>query len=194
MTDPSFRPIVSPSPDDPRADALAAVRDRFRISTDGVIETIAADHGLSPREVAGCLPAVTGVRVGGAHFQVVMDDVATWGEVMVLVHTPDLILECRGPLPQGQEGHGFFNLMGPSPIGGHIRHHRCTEIQFVSRPFMSADSHAILFFNADGGVMFKIFVGRDASRSLRSDQVARFQVLRDRLAAAPVAGVSDAVG
>ncbi|SDE97103.1 hypothetical protein SAMN05421720_1199 [Rhodospira trueperi] len=111
-----------------------------------------------------------------------MDDVADWGEVMVIVHTADLILECRGALPVGQEGHGYFNLRGPGPIGGHIRRDRCGAIQFVSRPFMGSDSHAIMLFNRDGGVMVKIFVGRDETRALRADQVARFVALRDRLA------------
>lgn len=161
---------------------LGAIQARFRESSDGVIEAIANQHGLTPRDVTGCLPAHTGARVDGAHFQAVMDDVADWGEVMVIVHTADLILECRGALPVGREGHGYFNLHGPGPIGGHIRRDRCGAIQFVSRPFMGSDSHAIVLFNRDGGVMFKIFVGRDETRALRADQVARFVALRDRLA------------
>ncbi|WP_245699275.1 heme utilization cystosolic carrier protein HutX [Rhodospira trueperi] len=181
-TPPPTDTIVPLSPDDPRADVLEVIRARFQESTDGVIEAIATQHGLTPRDVAGCLPVHTGARVDGAHFQAVMDDVADWGEVMVIVHTADLILECRGALPVGQEGHGYFNLRGPGPIGGHIRRDRCGAIQFVSRPFMGSDSHAIMLFNRDGGVMVKIFVGRDETRALRADQVARFVALRDRLA------------
>lgn len=183
MTATTLATIAQPSPGDPQAAALGIITERFQASTDGVLEAIAAEYGLSPRAVAGCLPAETGARISGAHFQAVMDDVATWGDILLIVHTADLILECRGPLPRGQEGHGFFNLSGPGAIGGHIRHRSCTDIQFVSRPFMGRASHAILFFNGDGGVMFKLFVGRDEGNGLRADQVARFRALRDRFAA-----------
>ena len=176
MSDTTVRPPEN------RAAALAAVRARFAASTDGVIEAIAAEHGLSPLEVAGCLPDATGCRVPGDLFAEVMHDVAEWGEVTVLVHTPDLILECTGDVPKGVVARGYFNLIGDSPVGGHIRDRNCTDIQFVSRPLMGHDSHGIIFFNADGGVMFKIFVGRDKKFRLKPDQVERFLALRDRLA------------
>jgi putative heme iron utilization protein len=53
-------------------------------------------------------------------------------------------------------------------------------IAFVERPFMGRPSAAILFFNVDGEIMFKIFVGRDEKRELRADQLERFRALRGR--------------
>ncbi|WP_201239618.1 heme utilization cystosolic carrier protein HutX [Rhodothalassium salexigens] len=170
-------------PTDDHAAALAAVRAQFAQSTDGVIEAIARDHGLTPRQVADCLPAETGAAIPGRCFQAVMDDLTDWGRLMVLVHTPDLILECASEVPKGSQGHGFFNLGGGQPLSGHIRHNRCAAIRFLSRPFMGSASHAILFFNDEGGIMFKVFVGRDDNRQLKPDQVARFERLRDRLVA-----------
>jgi heme iron utilization protein len=38
------------------------------------------------------------------------------------------------------------------------------------------------FINVDGGIMFKVFVGRDEARALRGDQLKRFQSLADSLA------------
>lgn len=161
-------PDKTTRPDERRVAALAVVTARFAESTDGVIETIAAEHGLTPREVAGCLPGSTGIRVPGDLFQEIMHDVAEWGPVTVLVHTPDLILECSGNVPKGTVAQGYFNLIGDSPIGGHIRDRNCTDIHFVSRVFMGRTSHAILFFNRDGGVMFKIFVGRAQTLAVRA--------------------------
>ena len=43
------------------------------------------------------------------------------------------------------------------------------------------DSASVVFFNVDGGIMFKVFVGRDEKRALLSDQLARFRALADRL-------------
>ena len=36
------------------------------------------------------------------------------------------------------------------------------------------------FVNEEGGVMFKVFVGRNEDRSLKEDQLARFEALRER--------------
>jgi heme iron utilization protein len=38
----------------------------------------------------------------------------------------------------------------------------------LERPFMDRLSALIVFFNTDGGFMFKIFVGRDEAREGRS--------------------------
>jgi heme iron utilization protein len=47
-----------------------------------------------------------------------------------------------------------------------LRHERCSAIGFVERPFFGRPQASILFFNVDGGIMFKIFVARDEKREL----------------------------
>jgi putative heme iron utilization protein len=42
-------------------------------------------------------------------------------------------------------------------------------------------SALIVFFNVDGGIMFKIFVGRDEKRELKADQLAKFRSLGGQL-------------
>jgi putative heme iron utilization protein len=51
----------------------------------------------------------------------------------------------------------------------------------VERPLFGRLSASILFFNRDGGIMFKIFVGRDDKRELLADQLAKFRALSARL-------------
>lgn len=41
-------------------------------------------------------------------------------------------------------------------------------------------SCSVQFVNEEGAVMFKIFVGRNEDRSLKADQLARFEALRER--------------
>jgi hypothetical protein len=41
----------------------------------------------------------------------------------------------------------------------------------------------LIFVNVDGGIMFKVFVGRDDKGQIKEDQVAKFKVLRDKLCA-----------
>ena len=104
-------------------------------------------------------------------------------EVLFIVHTPDIVLECAGKVPPGSFGRGYFNLHGDSPIGGHIKAGNCTAIAFVSRPFMGRPSCSLQFFNGAGEAMFKVFVRRDGQRNLIPEQVQRFDALRARLAA-----------
>ena len=52
---------------------------------------------------------------------------------------------------------------------------------------MGKSSAFIAFVNVDGGIMFKVFVGRDETRALRGDQLQRFHALAERIAAARAA-------
>ena len=115
-----------------------------------------------------------------------MQDIAQWGEVTFIVHTADAIFEFTGPVPNGEVGRGYFNLMQPKGLHGHLRHDRCAAVAFVERPFMGKSSAFVAFLNVDGGVMFKVFVGRDEVKALRQDQLDRFRALAERFGAVSV--------
>jgi putative heme iron utilization protein len=51
---------------------------------------------------------------------------------------------------------------------------------------MGKSSAFVSFLNVDGGVMFKVFVGRDEMRALRQDQLERFRALGLRMGAVRV--------
>jgi putative heme utilization carrier protein HutX len=153
---------------------------RLALNADGILEQIAREYGVSTLEVVrNLLPDHRSV-VDGSAFESVMQDVTMWGDILFIVHTPDIVLECAGPLPPGTFGRGYYNVHGESPIGGHIRAENCAAIAFVSRPFMGRPSRSIQFFNTAGEAMFKIFVRRDEKRELIADQVAKFDALRER--------------
>jgi heme iron utilization protein len=40
-----------------------------------------------------------------------------------------------------------------------------------------------VFLNVDGGIMFKIFVGRDEKGELKADQIEKFCALSERICA-----------
>ncbi len=164
--------------------ASMTLAERLAKNPDGILERIATEHGVSTHDVVAALPAAHRTLVGGDRFSEVMEDLQSWGEVLFIVHTPDIVLECVGRIPPGSVGHGYFNLHGDSPIGGHIRYEACTAIAFVSRPFMGRQSCSVQFFNAAGEAMFKVFVRRDSARNLLPGQVANFEALRTRLGGA----------
>ena len=147
-----------------------------------VIEDVARERHVTPRAVIAALPDGM-VRIGlGGDFAAAMQDIAMWGEVTLIVHTNDAIFEFTGAIPAGEIGLGYFNLMQPKGLHGHLRHARCAAIAFVERPFMGKSSAFIAFINVDGDLMFKVFVGRDETRALRRDQLARFRALAERIA------------
>ena len=162
------------------AETVNRVREALGERLDGVLEAAAAELGRSLEAGLESLPAGRWSRIPGDHFIDVLQDVADWGETITIVHTRDVIVEFSGRFPGGRIGHGFYNLTGDSPLSGHLRHANCRNIVFLRRPFMGMDTLSIQFLNADGEAMFKVFVGRDAQRRLRADQVERFARLERR--------------
>jgi heme iron utilization protein len=163
------------------ATAAADLRQTVSANPGVVFEDAARDHGVPPRAVVDALPEDMRRFASGDSFIPVMDDVTTWGDVTVIVHTEDGIMEFGGPVPKGQVARGYFNLMGRTGFHGHLRHERCGGVAFVERPFMNRTSCLIVFLNLDGGIMFKIFVGRDEKGELKADQLEKFRALRAKL-------------
>ncbi|MBW8447359.1 MAG: heme utilization cystosolic carrier protein HutX [Arenimonas sp.] len=145
---------------------------------DGVVEAMAAQANVTPAEILAVLPAGAVVLAPGERFLTIWQDMPGWGDVLLIVQTDDIVLEVEGALPEGSEGHGWFNIHGDGPIGGHIRKDRCVSIAFVDRGFHGRRSCSVWFINADGRAMFKVFVRRDEERALLADQLQRFEALR----------------
>ncbi|WP_114195669.1 heme utilization cystosolic carrier protein HutX [Edaphovirga cremea] len=146
---------------------------------DGTLEQIATEYQVSLLDVVSALPHRT--IVSAEHFDAVWDTMTEWGEVTTLVHTADVILEFHGPLPSGFHRHGYFNLRAKQGLSGHIRAQNCQTIALVERPFMGMETASVQFFNQQGGVMLKVFVGRDEHRQLRADALAAFRELAQQL-------------
>ncbi|MGV8840533.1 MAG: heme utilization cystosolic carrier protein HutX [Bauldia sp.] len=155
------------------------LRGRMASEPGAVIETIAAQEGVTPRAVIEALPEGMRRFGNGGFFADAMAAISRWGEVTLIVHTADGIFEITGAIPEGKVSRGYFNLMSRTGLHGHLRHDRCGGIAFVERPFMGKDSAFVAFLNVDGGIMFKVFVGRDAGGALQPEQLAAFQTLRE---------------
>lgn len=159
---------------DRRERALAALAEK----PDGIVESIAAAADVTPAEILEILPEGSAVIAPKESFLDIWNELTTWGIVLFLVHTEDVVAEIDGELPVGSEGHGWFNIHGDSPIGGHIKKDNCASITFVDRAFHGRRSCSIWFMNAKGAPMFKVFVKRDEARELLPEQLAKFDALR----------------
>ena len=172
--------VVTLQTDDRKDRALAALAE----APDGVVESIADKAGVTPAEILEILPPGAAVLASAERFADIWTELTAWDEVLFIVHTGDIVLEVVGRLPAGSEGHGWFNIHGDSPIGGHIRKENCAGIAVVDRAFHGKRSCSVWFMNKAGHAMFKVFVRRDAERVLLADQLEKFMALRAELAAA----------
>ncbi len=167
--------IAAQKTDDRQARAAAALAEK----PDGIVEAIAAKAEVTPAEILAILPEGSAISAGSDQFNGIWNEMRGWGEVLMIVQTGDIVLEVPGELPEGSESHGWFNIHGDSPIGGHIKKDNCAGITFVDRGFHGRRSCSVWFMNAAGGAMFKIFVRRDENKELRVEQLAKFEALRD---------------
>lgn len=164
-------------------DSIEHARALLAAKPDGLIEAVAREANVSTRTVLELLPAEQRLFVAPERFEEIWKELATWGTVLFLMHTPDIVLECEGALPVGSFGHGYYNTHGDSPIGGHIKAENCRAIYLVDRATAQGRrACSVQFFNGAGEVMFKIFVRRDAARQLLPDQLAQFEGLKTKFA------------
>jgi putative heme utilization carrier protein HutX len=164
---------------DRRERALAALA----ANPDGIVESIATEAGITTAEILEMLPKGSAVIAPRQAFDEIWTELTTWGVVLFLVHTDDVVAEIDGTLPAGSESHGWFNIHGDSPIGGHIKKDHCASITIVDRAFHGRRSCSIWFMNDKGAPMFKVFVKRDEARELLAGQLAKFEALRDKYSA-----------
>lgn len=160
------------------AEPMERVRQALAAKPDGVIEAIAREVGVSTLAVLEAAPENQRRFIPAERFEALWLELSSWGTVLFIVHTPDIVLECEGSLPVGSFGHGYYNIHGDSPIGGHIKAGNCRTIALVDRQFHGRRSCSVQFFNGAGEAMFKVFVRRDEKRELLADQVARFEALQ----------------
>lgn len=161
----------------------AAIQASLQENPGAVLDYLAKEHDVSAADIVSCLPEHEASVVDGDLFERVMLAMTEWGDITFLVHTEDVILECKGSIPKGSTARGFYNLHG-APIGGHLKGSNCVSIAFVSRPLFSSQTMSVQFFNAKGHCMFKVYLGRDEKRNLLPDQIEKFEALRDALCSA----------
>lgn len=165
---------------------MSARQDLVRLLAEdpgAIVEEVAKAQNATAREVVEALPEQMRKFAPGSAFIDAMKDIGGWGDVTLIVHTDDGIMEFGGPVPAGEVGRGYYNVPGAKGFHGHLRHERCAGIAFVERPFFGRLSASALFLNTDGGIMFKVFVGRDEKRELKTDQLEKFRALANRLCA-----------
>ena len=163
------------------SDGLTAVlRNTLAENPGQILEMLAGKHQCSFEEIINCLPEGTVHKTDGGRFVEIMQAVAAWNEAVTFIaHTPDVIAEVTGKLPDGSVGRGFYNFKESEPGGihGHIYYENCAAIYLIERPFMGKRTVSLNFINRAGGAMFKIYVGRDQNGELIERQIQAMRAL-----------------
>ncbi|WP_051488668.1 heme utilization cystosolic carrier protein HutX [Aliarcobacter lanthieri] len=120
-------------------------------------------------------------EVESTKFDEIIEDISTWGKILMIKITPSFVIEIKDNMPTGTYGHGYYNFNSKnSSISGHLKVSDIETISFVSKILRGKLSHSIVFSKKDEDI-FKIFVTRDENGELLKDQVQKFESLRDSL-------------
>lgn len=84
----------------------AELREKLSANPGVVFEDAAREHNVPPRAIVEALPDEMRRLAPGTAFIDAMGDISAWGDVTVIVHTDDGIMEFGGPVPKGQVARG----------------------------------------------------------------------------------------
>ncbi|WP_299571226.1 heme utilization cystosolic carrier protein HutX [uncultured Shewanella sp.] len=146
---------------------------------------VAAELAITELEVVNALPVEQLALLPLSEKDSLLASLPEWGNMTTIVSASGSIFEFKGSFPKGKYAHGYYNLITKGEgLHGHLKLDDISAIALISKPFRGTESHSINFFGAQGEVVFKVYLGRDKKRVLLSDQVERFQALKDSVLAA----------
>jgi putative heme utilization carrier protein HutX len=86
------------------------IRQDLAARPDGILEAVAEERDVPMQAVLDCLGPESAQRVPGTRFEEIWQDLTGWGEITFVVHTRDGVFECKGCVPPGTLGRGYFNI------------------------------------------------------------------------------------
>lgn len=159
--------------------------------TTQILDLLAAEPRLRPADMArrlsvsewdlvSRLPEALIVTLPGIHAQTILERVSEWGRVTTIMEVAGSVFEVKASIPKGRVGHGYYNLFGePGQLHGHLKLDAVANISLQSKPHRGNEAYAIVFYDADGCCIFKIYLGRDEQGTLFPEQVIEFNALKE---------------
>lgn len=124
--------------------------------------------------------AVPSPALPGSEALSLLQQISTWGNTTTIVLHAGSVFEFKGSFPVGNVAEGYYNLKGETGFEGHLHLDSIHNIQFQSKNHRGRESHALVFANKNGDVIFKIFLGRDSNGELLQHQLEKFGQLRNQ--------------
>ena len=123
--------------------------------------SLAGRFGVTELEAVRALPDEMRAFAPASAFNDIWDGLTTWPNATIIIQHMGCVFEIKSALVRGKHGHGYFNLFGDVPLGGHLKLDELDCVFFLSMPFMGRESHSVQFFHSGGEVMFSIYAGRE---------------------------------
>lgn len=102
----------------------------------------------------------------------------SWEKVLMLVVTPNFVLEIKDKFPKGEYGYGYLNFHDKeSTIGGHLSASKITEIFIVTDMMYGKPSCSIKFYGEDEKEIFAVYVPRNEQKELIKECLDSFNNL-----------------
>jgi putative heme utilization carrier protein HutX len=129
------------------------------------------------------MEAQTNVKsIAGTNAEALLCALATWGNTTTIILHGGCVFEFKGSFPKGSIAEGFYNLAGNFPgFHGHIRLDAICEIALQDKKHRNRQSYAFDFQDNENKSIFKVFIGRNASGELISEQVDAFKRIQNNI-------------
>ncbi|MFT7374216.1 MAG: putative heme utilization carrier protein HutX [Oleiphilaceae bacterium] len=120
--------------------------------------------------------------IAGKNAEALLCALATWGNTTTIILHGGCVFEFKGDFPKGAIAEGFYNLAGTLPgFHGHIRLEAIFEIALQDKKHRGRQSYAFDFQDDKNKSIFKIFIGRNTSGELISEQVDAFKRIQNNV-------------
>lgn len=140
------------------------------------ISTFALMYGVSDLEVCYAMPENMRTITEGRNFEAVWKELASWEKATVIILHLGSAFEISAKLNTGVFGHGYYNIMGESPLEGHIKADEIHSIVFSTMPFMGLESLSVLFFDKTGRLIFSVYAGREHRQIIESVKTSFYKM------------------
>lgn len=147
---------------------------------DGFLERLSKDYGMSTLDLVRHLPDDQVKIVDGDRMLELLTDIGEWGAILFITEGNAVITGMSVELPQVFLKDGYYHFFGQGGFGGHIEENACRHIAFIERHFQNRNSRSIHFYDGSGEPMFKVFLSRELSGEMKTEQVARWKALREK--------------
>lgn len=119
----------------------------------------------------------------GSKAEALMQELSSWENTTTIILHGECVFEFKGIFPRGNKAEGYLNLESSgNGFEGHIKLLAIDHIAFQSRAHRGRESHAFVFNDSKGNVIFKVFLGRDTQGHLLENQLAAFNTIQTNLA------------
>ena len=162
----------------------ASVSEALRQRRPWVLGALARSCGISEREAAWELPEEMRAFAPGWAFEEIWKEICAWDRAVFVIQQGGFGWKWSGRIPEGKVVQGIYHFAGEGAMSGHVRLDAISGICFLSLPFMGKECHSVQFFDAQGGVMFAVHVGKIEGRISPSARDS-FLAMRGRFCSRP---------